>query len=43
MRTADPALAWLRSVLAKAAASLSALSGDTRDSEGQFPVEVPQI
>jgi DNA-binding transcriptional LysR family regulator len=44
MRTADPALAWLRAVLAKAAASLSAdtLSADTRDSEERFPVEVSQ-
>jgi DNA-binding transcriptional LysR family regulator len=42
MRAADPALAWLRAVLTKAAASLQMTGGDTRDSEELFPVEVSQ-
>jgi DNA-binding transcriptional LysR family regulator len=37
MRTADPALAWLRGILADVAESLQP---DTRDTEEQFPLEV---
>ena len=48
MRAADPALAWLRAVLTKAAASLpvtgppSDTPADTRDTEELFPVEASQ-
>jgi DNA-binding transcriptional LysR family regulator len=42
MRTADPALAWLRTVLAEAAASLPAVrpaGADTRNIEALFPLQ----
>jgi DNA-binding transcriptional LysR family regulator len=42
MRTTDPALAWLRAVLTKAAASLQLSGDDTRDNEERFPLEVSQ-
>jgi DNA-binding transcriptional LysR family regulator len=42
MRTTDPALAWLRAVLTKAAASLQPSGDDTRDNEERFPLEVSQ-